>query len=258
MITRFEEELLISHALGLSRSQLLARKREELDPNLYQPLLDRRAQHEPTAYIIGSQPFFGLDILVNPSVLIPRPETELLVETVISHLSSVIDQRKKTGDRKLLTIADLGTGSGCIAIALAKNLPGIKVLATDASPEALQLARQNAKKHEVENRIEFFLRQEFSLPTPVEFIVSNPPYIPTKVIETLEPEVKDREPRLALDGGPDGLNFIRKLIKLEYNLLIMEFGFGQGEAIRSLAKEQGKRTKIMKDYAGIERIAIVN
>jgi len=245
-IPRLETEILLAYSLNLKRIQLYSQPervltKEELDR--FKALVERRKKHEPIAYIVGYQPFMGLDFIVTPDVLIPRPETELLVETAIQFIK----------ENKIKSIADLGTGSGCIAVSIAKKVPTIKIVATDASEKALELAKQNAKKHNVEDRIEFHLTANFSLPFPVDLIISNPPYIPTAAIENLDPDVKDFEPRQALDGGKDGLDFIRKLIELAPKHLIFEFGINQGSAIRKL----NPNITIIKDYSGIERIAFL-
>jgi len=243
--SRLETEILLAYVLHLKRLDLyLQFERILSQPELeqFKALLQRRKNHEPIAYIVGYQPFMGLDFIVTPDVLIPRPETELLVETAIELI---------TNYKLLITsLTDFGTGSGCIAISLAKRFPDLKIIATDASDKALAVTKQNAKKHGVTLNL--------SSPFPTDLIISNPPYIPTADIDKLGPDVKDFEPRLALDGGPDGLDFIRQLIGLDFKFLVLEFGINQGQAIRALAEDQGKEIKIIKDYAGTERIAVIN
>lgn len=259
-LRKLEEEILIAHALGLTRAQLLSKRSDELDPALYQPLLDRRARHEPTAYITGHQPFMGLDFYVDNNVLIPRPETELLVEAALSRV---------TGRGSQVTIADIGTGSGCIAVSLAKFLPNAEVIGIDTSPAALEIAQKNAKRHQVADRCQLMLGnmfKKFTTKAPrhqvFDLIISNPPYIPTEIIKTLEPEVRDWEPQQALDGGIDGLDYVRALIKespkylKENGVLALEFGENQAEEIKKLAEGKFDRIEIIKDYAGIERIFI--
>src|SRR3989338_390253 len=275
MISRFEKEILVAHALCLTRAQLIAKRTDELDAALYQPLLDRRAKHEPTAYIVGYQPFWGLDFIVDRSVLIPRPETELLVEKVIESYSHYLPAgRHGALPVTRISMADIGTGSGCIAITLAKNLPNVTVIGVDSSKEALKIAQKNAEYHGVADRCRFItgdMLEEFTTKAPrrqetqkLDIIVSNPPYIPTEVIETLEPEVKDWEPRQALGGGKDGLNYIRKLIVNAPNhlsiypsgSLFLEIGFHQGPAVIELAEQTGRYSdiKIVKDLNGQDRI----
>lgn len=208
---RLEAELLLAHSLGLKRIGLFTqfdRVLSEEEMAKARSLLQRRARHEPTAYITGVQPFMSLDFFVDRSVLIPRPETEELVEYIISSV------RNSALGIQHLTIADIGTGSGAIAVSLAKFLPNIKVIATDISPAALAIARQNAEFHHVADRCEFRLGDLLEpLTEKVDIIVSNPPYIPTAVIETLQPEVRDWEPKGALDGGEDGLDHIRTFLE---------------------------------------------
>ncbi len=246
---RLEAEILLAHILNLKKIQLYSQperilSKEELDK--FKTLLKRREKHEPIAYIVGYQPFMGLDFIVTPDVLIPRPETELLVETAIKLITDY--------GLQITSLADLGTGSGCIAISLAKKLPNIKIIATDSSKKAIEIAKQNAKKHNVENQIEFHVVAKFTLPFPVDLIISNPPYIPTADIEKLDPDVKDFEQKQALDGGKDGLDFIRELIQLSPKHLVFEFGINQGLAIRKL----NPNIEIIKDYSGIERIALLH
>jgi len=220
-------------------------------------LIKRRLKHEPTAYIIGTQPFLGLDIIVNRSVLIPRPETELLTETAIS-----LVRNAEWGTRNC-TLADIGTGSGCIAVALAKSLPLAEVYAIDASNEALKVAKKNAERYKVDSRCHFVKGNLLEpLKEPVDLIVANPPYIPSGEIAKLQPEVRDWEPKQALDGGKDGLDYIRKLLKespkyLKPNgRLVMEFGFGQAAEIEKLAAAGFEQREIIRDYAGIPRLLI--
>jgi release factor glutamine methyltransferase len=251
---RLEAEILLCHALNLPRAALIAKDQTIIAPKRqmeYESFLHRRANHEPTAYIVGYQPFMGLDFMVNNNVLIPRPETELLFEAAVNTPAQ--------------NIVDLGTGSGCIAIALAKYLPQVKVIGIDHSKEAIKIALNNARRHAVENRCCFLQGNLFvPLKTPVDLIVSNPPYIPSDEIEKLQPEVKDWEPRLALDGGENGLKYIRRLIQEspQYlkpgGYLIFEFGLDQAKAIRKLADDYFKEIKIVKDYAGIDRIFVGN
>jgi release factor glutamine methyltransferase len=250
--SRLEAEILLAHALGSKRSALIIRHHESIESNvlsLYQACLRRRSQHEPTAYITGIQPFMALDFFVNRSVLIPRPETEQLVEIAINAIKSS------------LVIADIGTGSGAIAVSLAKNLPEVSVVGIDSSRDAIGMAKRNAEYHAVENRCQFIVGNLFEpLAEKVNFIVSNPPYVPTAEIEKLQPEVKDWEPRPALDGGKDGLDYIRKIIQdspgqlKENGCLILEFGSGQAKKIRELAKDLFREINVFTDYSNKERI----
>lgn len=259
---RLEAELLLVFALGIKKSELILYQSKIIeDKNLkhYQETIKRRLKHEPTAYIIGNQPFLGLNIIVNRSVLIPRPETELLAETAIK----IIRNYSLPPTPYPLTLADIGTGSGCIAVALAKSLPQAKVYGIDVSNDALKVAKTNAETHKVADRCHFIKGNLLEpLREPVDLIVTNPPYIPSGEISKLQPEVKDWEPKQALDGGKDGLDYIRKLLKespkyLKPNgRLAMEFGFGQAAEIEKLAAGNYEKVEIIKDYSGIPRLLI--
>lgn len=206
---------------------------------------------EPLPYVLGRWEFFGLDFELTPDVLIPRPETELLVERAIAWLKAHPDRRHA---------ADVGTGSGCIGIALAANMPDLEVMATDISPAAVTLARRNAVKNGVEQRMEFQICDLF--PPEVEFhlIVANLPYIPTKTLQNLS--IFGREPSVALDGGADGLQFIRGLLTVAPDrlipggLLLMEIEASEGAAALSLAYDGFAEAEIHlhKDLAGRDRI----
>jgi release factor glutamine methyltransferase len=255
---RFEAELLLAHCLGLSRLNLYLKFEQLLSTEElghFKALLQRRTKHEPLAYITNSQPFMSLDFYVDRHVLIPRPETELLVETGIELVRS-----SELGVRR---IADVGTGSGCIAICLAKYLQNVEVIAIDSSPEALKISEKNAKTHQVLDKCQFVEGNLLGpLTAPVDLIIANLPYIPTQTIETLQPEVKDWEPRQALDGGPDGLTYIKQVIEqapshLNPNgYLFMEIGFDQGDKVQSMAEGHYQNIKIVKDLAGLDRILV--
>jgi len=245
-----EAEILLAHSLGLKRIDLYVKHEKVLTPEelaKFKGLIQRRSLHEPIAYITGNQPFMSLDFKVNPSVLIPRPETEKLVEVAIDLIKS-----------RDFIIADIGTGCGCIAITLAKYLPEIKVIGIDSSPEAIAIAKENARKHKVENRCEFVVGNMLEpLKNKPDLILSNPPYIPTADIEKLDPDVKDFEPHQALDGGADGLDYIRKLIEespKHADNLILEFGINQAEAVKELAQGKFSEIKILEDTSGKERL----
>jgi release factor glutamine methyltransferase len=244
---RLEAELLLTHALNIRRSELILNQSltmEKAGLERFQQLLTRRLKHEPTAYIIGNQPFHGLEIMVNRHVLIPRPETEQLVEIVL----------RSTNHDSRFTIADIGTGSGCLAVCLAKALPNAVVYGTDTSGDALKVAKKNAENNGVANRCHWLNGHLLEpIKEKIDLVVSNPPYIPSAEIAKLQPEVRDWEPRGALDGGPDGLKYIRELIKAAPARLFLEFGFGQAAKIAELAKEVFPRFEIRRDHAGLER-----
>lgn len=260
---RLDAELLLAHTLQQGRSWLYLHPKDALNPRqleTFTKLVARREEREPVAYIIGRKEFFALDFLVNRHVLIPRPETELLVETAIEIVEN-------NNNRNLL-MADIGTGSGCIAISLAKHLPDAVVFAGDISCQALQLAKQNAIHNQVTSQVLFFAGDLMApLSAKVEMIVSNPPYVRQSELmaASMMPEVKQHEPRLALDGGQDGLAIIGKLLwqavdKLKSNgSLLVEIGFEQGDAVMQLAKTHfpGANIQIKKDLAGLDRLLII-
>ena len=231
-----DAELLLLHTLRIPRTTLLAHPSRKLSPteeSLYESSLARRLKNEPIQYITGQQEFYGLTLKVTPAVLIPRPETEHLVEAVLHHLPK--DQPTK--------IADIGTGSGAIAIALAVHLPKAQITALDLSLEALKVAQANAEIHNVTNRITC-LKSDLLAALPAnelfDAIVSNPPYIPESDRPTLHPEVRDHEPHTALFAGTEGLDIYRRLIPQAHALLkpngliALEIGHGQREALTNL------------------------
>lgn len=253
---RIEIELLLAKVSGLSRAKLLAYPEIKLSTNEirdFEDLVNKRHSNIPLQYLLGTQDFMGLEFVVNKSVLIPRSDTEVLVEETL-HLA------QKTGGS--LKILDLCTGSGAIGISLAHYLPEIDVTAVDISPEALDIARANAKRHKVSNRVKFIQGDLFQ-PIGGEFfhiITSNPPYISSSEMEELPQDVK-KEPFLALWGGKDGLDFYRKIIRESVNYLIpsgwllVEIGWQQGEAVRNLFIEKGfSQCEIIKDWADHDRV----
>jgi len=255
---RLEAEILLAYALNVKRIDFITQGNRIIGSEVSEKIkeiLERRIKHEPTAYIVGSQPFISLDFFVNRSVLIPRPETELLVEKTIDLISNFKFQISN------FVIADIGTGSGCIAVSLAKYLPNVSVIGIDSFPEVIEMSINNARRHEVDDRCQFIVGNMLGpLKEKVDIIVSNPPYIPSAEIERLQSEVKDWEPKHALDGGADGLDCVRKLIEesplyLKKNgYLAFEFGAGQADKIKKLAGSSFKKIEIIKDYSKIERV----
>ena len=255
---------MLAHCLHCSRLDLYLRHDQPLtddELSCYKKGLKRRLAHEPTQYITGHQEFWSLDFLVGPTVLIPRPETELLVEAVLKHLT-----RSEPGG-VAPRILDVGTGSGILAVTLATELPEAQVVAVDRSWEALKLARENARRHKVEQQIHWVLADLVAALTPraiFEVIVANPPYVPTADWEQLPPEIKEYEPRLALDGGPDGLEVIRSLVPAVQSLLkpdgllALEVGQGQAEAVQQLLEQAGTYTpaEIVLDYQRLGRVVL--
>ncbi len=256
---RADAELLLRHAVGQSRAWLLAHADDPLDADTaarFHSLLHRRILGEPVQYILGEAEFHSLTLAVNPSVLIPRPETELLVERVLAFLA----QTKIPAPRLL----DIGTGSGAIAIACAVANPTAQITAVDLSPASLAVARQNAARHHVAARITFRESDLFAALTGERFhcIASNPPYVPLADAATLAAEVRDHEPALALFAGPDGLDLYRRLIPAARQhlhpggLLALEIGFGQRDAIAALlADSRFHQIEFLSDYQQIPRIA---
>ena len=249
--------LLLLEVLGLERAQLIAYPERRMDREAqadYQRVVERRLSFEPVQYILGRQEFYGLSLRVTPAVLIPRPETELLVEAVLERLPRGLP----------LKIADVGTGSGAIAIALAKELPEARLTAIDLSPEALAVARENALTHGVAGRVEFVesnLLLGIPLTAPFDAIVSNPPYVCVDEAPTLHPQVRDYEPAQALYAGVRGMDIYERLIPQAYGLLgpggllVLEFGFGQQEELEWLSKRWAKR-EVRHDLQGHARVLL--
>jgi len=254
-----ESELLLRHTLRIDRVQLYLELDRGLNPKqeaTFWQFVNRRLKGEPTAYITGHREFYGLDFYVDRSVLIPRPETELLVEKALGLAKS----------RPLATIADIGTGCGAIAIALAKHLPNAKIYATDISADALRVARTNCEKHGVADRV-VLLRGDLLEPLsePVDLLIANLPYVREKDLPQNSPTY---EPRLALSGGKEGLDKIRQLVnqlsrasnKLRpEGCLLLEIGLGQARAVTDLLNKvfPTARVDVATDLAGIERVVRV-
>ncbi|MET0791527.1 MAG: peptide chain release factor N(5)-glutamine methyltransferase [Polyangiaceae bacterium] len=255
---RLDAELLLGEALGLDRIRLIVeaeRPLSEDELSRYRALIKRRRASEPIAYILGRREFFALPLLVDRRVLIPRPDTELLVETALTG----------TRERHLYgRMLDVCTGSGCVAIAFAKERPTWRITAVDLSADAATVARENVRRAGVAHYLAV-LEGDLFAPLPAgakfELITANPPYIPSADIEGLDADVKDFEPRLALDGGADGLHITRRLVSeaTRYlspgGLLALEGGFDQAPAVAALLAEHGfEHITRSKDLAGIERV----
>jgi release factor glutamine methyltransferase len=266
---RLQAELLLAHVLKLPRMKLylnFERALTDAETNSFRELVKRRAQREPLQHILGSTSFCGLEIAVNRSVLVPRPETELLAEVGWQFLLESTLQRVPAREQPegwTPTALDFGTGSGCIAIALAVKAPDARIVALDVSPEALEMAKQNAARHNVANRVDFLQSNDFQPQSLFDLVVSNPPYIPSAEIETLEPEVRDYDPRGALDGGADGLDFYRRLAREARGWLkpsgkiMLEFGEGQADSIRGIFETENWIVEaIREDYTHRQRILI--
>jgi release factor glutamine methyltransferase len=251
---RRDAELLLLRAVGRDRAWLLAHSEAALSPDqlaLYESWIVRRARHEPVQYILGEQEFFGFAMRVTSDVLIPRPETEHLVEALLERVSHDAPLR----------IADIGTGSGAIAVTLAHALPQAQFTALDLSSAALAVASENAVRHDVAGRVRLLESDLLAAVQGEQFdaIVSNPPYVP--VDEILEPQVRDYEPAAALFAGLDGLDIYRRLIPQAQQSLIpggwlmLEIGHGQREALTALLAEWDE-VGFLDDLQGIPRVAI--
>jgi release factor glutamine methyltransferase len=259
---RLSAELLLSHVLGLKRIELYTQynqpvAQEQLDR--LRELVKGAGQHEPVAYLVGRTEFYSMEFDVTPDCLIPRPETELLVQRAIEFL------RKRTGPQ---LVCDLCTGCGVIAVAIARNVPDAKVIATDISESALGVAAQNVEKHKLQERVEL-RRGDLFEPLVAQLdlfdvITCNPPYVSETEYEALEKNVKDYEPRLALHAGADGLDFYRRIaakvdgyVKSD-GVLLLEIGYQQGEAVRELFERSGLFAEVRteKDINRNDRIIV--
>ena len=268
---QLEAELLLRHALGVSREQLFVRLQERMPAGIvehYDALLTRRLAREPSAYITGHREFYGLDFACSSDALVPRPETELLVETAIAWARRRAEGNAPaplTYDSRPL-VADIGTGCGAIAVALAVHLPGARIVASDTSPPALRLARRNAEAHGVADRIDFVqmsllsgLRGRFGL------IVANLPYIRSRTYSKLPPEIREHEPPSALRAGRRGTALIEALLPQAASrlrpggLLLAEHAWNQGGRLRDAACESFPMAAIStrRDLAGRERMLVV-
>lgn len=254
-----EADTLVTHFLCLERTDIYSKLDEDFPVNIeyFQRIVDRRLAKEPLFYILGYREFYGIPIKLNHHVLIPRQETELLIDIAISLGSKF--------DKQILTIADIGTGSGAISIAIALHLPLANLIATDISADALSVAYENIKRNTLQHRVSLLQGNLLEpLKMKVDMIVSNLPYIPSKLLETLEPEIQ-REPKIALDGGPDGLQLINKLLrksKLYLNpggIIILEIDPNQNEKLIKLSMGlfPHSSVKTEKDLLGLDRVIII-
>lgn len=255
---RLDAELLLAHVLERDRTHLFAHPEAEVEPATaasYAALIARRASREPLPYLLGTWEFMGLPFHVCPGVLIPRPETETLVETAAARLPQ---------DARVL---DVGAGSGCISVGLARLLSGARIVALEPSPEALEVARRNVEALGFADRIRVVsgrFPEDARELRDLDAIVSNPPYIPSAEVDVLEPELRLHEPRAALDGGTDGLDVLRPLVAIGLELLkptgllAVEVAKGQSERVCELLRAHGRWTepKTLPDLAGIPRVVV--
>ncbi len=254
---RLEAQLLLAHLMQCTRTQIVAETCAVPSHEArceYEKLVDRRAEGEPSAYIIGRREFFGISFVVSPAVLIPRPETELLVEIVLDYLAL---------GSKARICADVGAGSGCVGIAAAVKSPFLRVLALDNSAAALEVVRTNAALLGVSRRVKSVLGNLLAPlpPASLDIVVTNPPYIPAGDIGGLQREVSQYEPHSALDGGEDGLDLIRRIVQEARlalkpgGLIAIEIGAGQHDRVTALLQTAGfLRVKAHSDLAGITRV----
>lgn len=253
-----DAEVLLMHCTGLDRVALLRDDHHVLTPDqetAFGRLLERRGRAEPIAYLIGRREFMGLDFAVDPRVLIPRPETEMMVERVLGFSNKKI-------------IIDVGTGSGAVAVSLATFLPDTQIYATDISAQALEVAQKNASRHQVRERVAFCRGdlleplRGLGLEGRVDVVTANLPYVPTGELPELMPDVRLYEPALALDGGIDGLDLYRRLIPAAREFLaprghlLMEITPGQGDILLRLLSADGWQGQVEADLAGLERLVV--
>lgn len=245
---RLDAELLLAHALGTERAQLISDPGRPVDPpaaRRFEAMVARRAAHEPVAYILGWRGFRHIELAVDGRVLVPRPETELLVEAALG---------LPPGAR----LVDVGTGSGAVALALKNERPDLEVMASDVSAPALEVARANARRL----GLDVAFRQADLLdgvPGPLDAVVANLPYVAAAELDRLPPDVADHEPRLALAGGDDGLEVMRRLVEQATGVafLALEVGLGQADRVRELLARSGRAsTRVMRDLAAIERVVV--
>ena len=258
---RLSAEMLLAHVLGVDRLKLYMdpdRPANDLERATFRDLVERAVNHEPVDYLVGEAPFFSMLLKVTPAVLVPRPSTETVVEHVMQH-------SRRTPGFAQPHIADIGTGSGAIAIALAKHLQGASVMATDISDEALAVAKENAERHGVGEHIKF---KQGDLLAPlagqrVHYLISNPPYISDAEWADVEPNVKEHEPTHALRGGADGLKYIRTLIAdarkhlASPGQLVLEIAASQKQAALKLAEEADLRNAhVLPDHESLPRVLV--
>jgi release factor glutamine methyltransferase len=259
---RLDAEVLLAETLGMDRVTLYTHFDQPVQPGelaRFKKLIQRRLRREPVAYIVGQREFWSLKFIVTPDVLIPRPETEILVMEALK----VLSQPEQT--KRRIRILEMGTGSGAISVALAKELPSASVVATDLSEKALSIAEENALRNGVRERILFLqgnLFDPLEKGSIFELIITNPPYIPLDYFPSLPPEVRDYEPRVALDGGRDGLAFFRRVLPRlgEYlspeGWVLAEIGAGQDQKVREIAAANPDLDScdFLPDLAGIKRV----
>ena len=254
-----DAQVLLAHLLGKERTWLFAHHEYCLSPEeseAYTKLITRRMNHEPIAYLVGRKEFYGLDFVIDKRVLIPRPETELLVDLVLDEIG--------INKRKPVYVADVGTGSGAIALALAANSEEVRVFAIDLSEDALDIADSNVQRLDTRKQVTLLCGDLLTpLSQPVDIIVANLPYIASDIYSTLEPDVRDYEPQLALVSGPQGLDAIQRLMQQAEHYLVangqifLEIAHDQGKMVEQLARQyfpKARSIRVHKDYNDHDRI----
>lgn len=256
---QLDAEILLAHSLGISRSQLYTQLDKQPDgaaEETFRAFVARRLKREPVAYITGQKEFYGLQFRVDRRVLIPRPETETLVEVALTIARQ----------QSIIRLAEVGVGSGAVAVALAVNLPHMEIFATDASADALAVAEDNCRLHGVLDRVHLIQGDLLGpLPEPVGLVVANLPYVSRKELKTLPPDITAYEPLRAIDGGKDGLQHMGRLLAQAGShlsppgIICLEIGDTQASAVNELARQEfpASTVALVKDLAGLDRVAIV-
>lgn len=251
-----EASVLLAKALSIKANDIYVRPEKEVKPEEledFRQLLERRIRREPIAYIVGEKEFYSRSFVVTPDVLIPRPETEILVEEALKILDDLVSP----------SIIDIGTGSGCIAVTIGCECQNASIFASDISPEAILIARKNAQGHGVSRRVSFVCSDLLDCfkDRSFELAISNPPYVEKSDYVSLDPDVRDYEPKLSLVGGEDGLDYIRRIVSESRRILkkggwcIIEIGAGQSDRVTEMLEEAGfKDISLSKDLSGIERV----
>jgi release factor glutamine methyltransferase len=253
---RLEARLLLAHALGLTRADLIRDPNREVETARFSDLLNRRLRHEPLAHILGRREFWSLEFQVSPATLIPRPDSETLIEAALARFSAAPPPGR---------ILDLGTGTGCLLLALLHEFPAAFGIGIDIAPDAARLARRNAIQLGLANRAAFLVGDwTNAMAGRFDLVISNPPYIPAADIAELMPEVALHEPRRALDGGTDGCDAYRTILKdlpdrlLPGGTAILELGAGQAAVVSTTARHAGFAASLHLDLAGIQRAIVLS